>query len=52
MVGKVIYWELCQKLKFDHTDKWYMHNPESDLEKETHKHFGDFDIQTDHRILI
>ena len=19
--------ELCKKLKFDHTNKWYMHNP-------------------------
>ena len=24
-VGKVIHWELLKKLKFDHTDKWYMH---------------------------
>ena len=30
-VGKVIYRELCKKLKFDHTSKWYMHNPESVL---------------------
>ena len=22
----MIYWELCKKLKFDHTNKWYMHN--------------------------
>ena len=29
MVGKGIYWELCEKLKFDHTNKWYMYNPES-----------------------
>ena len=26
-VGKVIYWEMCKKFKFDHTKKWYMHNP-------------------------
>ena len=26
-VGKVIYWEMCKKFKFDHTNKWYMHNP-------------------------
>ena len=25
--GKVIHWELCKKLKFEHTKKWYMHNP-------------------------
>ena len=23
-VGKVIHWELCKKLKFDHTTKWYI----------------------------
>ena len=26
-VGKVIQWEMCKKCKFDHTNKWYMHNP-------------------------
>ena len=36
-VGKVIYWELCKKLKFDHTARWYMQKPESVLENETHK---------------
>ena len=23
-VGEVNHWELCKKLKFDHTNKWYM----------------------------
>ena len=50
-VEKVIHWELCKKLKFDHTNKWYMHNPESVLENETHKLIWDFEIQTDHQIL-
>ena len=36
-VGKVIHWELRKKFTFDHTNKWYMHNPESVLENETHK---------------
>ena len=49
-VGKVIHWELCKKLKFDHTNKWYMHNLETVLENETHKLFLDFDIQTDYLI--
>ena len=49
-VGKVIHRELCKKLKFDHTKKWYMHNPESVLENETHKLLWDFDIKTDHQI--
>ena len=49
-VGKVNHWELCKKLKYDHANKWYMHNPESVLENETHKLLGDFEIQMDHLI--
>ncbi len=49
-VSKVIHWELCKKLKFDHTNKWYMHNTESVQGNETHKLFRDFDIQTDYLI--
>ena len=49
-MGKVINWELCKKLKFDHTNKWYMHNPESALENKTHKPLWDFWLQTDHLI--
>ena len=37
MVGKVILWELCKKLKFEHTNKWYMHNPEIVLESDTQR---------------
>ena len=47
---KEIYSELCKKIKFDHTNKWYMHNPESVLENERHKLLWDFEIQTDHLI--
>ena len=43
-VGKVIHWELCKKLKFDHTTKWYMHKSESFLENEMHKILWDFDF--------
>ena len=50
-VGKVIHWELCKKLKFDHTTKWYMHKPESILENEAYKILWDFEIQTNHLIL-
>ena len=49
-VDKVIHRELCQKLKFDHTNKWYIHNQESILENKTHKILWDFEIQTDHLI--
>ena len=44
-MGKVIHWELCKKWKFDHTNNWYMHNPESVLENDTHKLLWDFVIQ-------
>ena len=49
-VGKVIYWEMCKKFKFDHAKKWYMLNPAPVLENDTHKLLWDFDIQTDHLI--
>ena len=51
-MGKVIYWELSKKLKFDHTTKWYMYKLESVLEKQTHKILWSFEIQTDHRVII
>ena len=37
-------------LKFDHTKKWYKHNPEYVVENETHKLRSDFEIPTDHKI--
>ena len=43
-VGKVIHWELSKRFK------WYMYNPESILENETHKLPWDFDIQKNHVI--
>ena len=49
-IGKVIHWEMCKKLEFDHTNKWYTHNPAPVLENVTHKLLWDFDIQTDHII--
>ena len=41
---------MCKKFKFDHTNKWYLHNPASILENDTHKLLWDFDIQMDHLI--
>ena len=49
-VGKVCHWELCKKLKSDHTNKGYMHNPASVLENETHEIPWYFEIKTDHLI--
>ena len=45
---EVIHWEMRKKFKFDHANQWYMHNPASVLENDTHKLLWDFDIQTDH----
>ena len=39
-VGKVIHWEMCKKFKFDHTNKWYMHNPAPILENDTQTPMG------------
>ena len=50
LVGKVIHWKLCKKLKFDHTNKWSMYNTEPVPENERHKILWDFEIQTDHLI--
>ena len=49
-VGKVIHWEMCRKFLFNHTNKWYMHNPAPVQEKDSHKLQWDFNIQTDHQI--
>ena len=49
-VGKVIHWEMSKKFKFDHANKWYVHNTAPVLENGTHKLRWDFDIQTDHLI--
>ena len=35
-VGKEIHWEMCKKFKFDHANKWYIHNPAPVLENNTH----------------
>ena len=49
-VEKMIHWELCKRFKLEQTNKWYMNNPESDQENETHKLLLDFEIKTDHLI--
>ena len=41
---------MCKKFKFDHANKWYIHNAASVLENDTHKLLWDFEIQTDHLI--
>ena len=36
----------CERLKFDHTTKWYMHEPGPILENKKHKILRNFEIQT------
>ena len=50
LVEKVIHWELCKKMKFHHTDKFYKHKSESILKNEMHKILWDFGILTNHLI--
>ena len=49
-MGKVIHREMDKKFRFDHSNKWHMHNPAAVLENDTHKLLWDFDEQTDHLI--
>ena len=44
-VGKMINWELCKKLKFDYTDKSFMHNQESVPDNKTLKFLWSFEMQ-------
>ena len=46
----MIHWEMCKRFKFDHTNKWYMHNPAPVLENNTHELLWEFNIHTDHLI--
>ena len=46
----MIHSELSKELKFDHTNKGYVHNPASVPENETHKLLWDFEIKMDHLI--
>ena len=49
-VRQVTNRELHEKFKFDITNKWYMHNPKSVLEIETHKPLLAFEIQIEYLI--
>ena len=49
-LGKIVHWKLARKCNFVVVNKWYEHEPESDLENEDYKILWDFSIQTDHVI--
>ena len=63
-VGKVIYSELCKRLKFNYITNWYDHKQESELENKMDKIFKspdfvlkrtwyvDFAIQVNHGVKI
>ena len=34
-IGKMIDWEMCKQFKFDHANKWYMHNQAPLVEYDT-----------------
>ena len=46
----MIHWESWKGLKFDHTDKWYIHKPESVQKNEMHGNIWDFQIKKDQQI--
>ena len=46
-MGNVMHKEMFKKWKFDHANKWYVHNRASIQENDTHKFQWNFDIQTD-----
>ena len=41
---------MCRKFQFDHTNKWYLHNPAPVQENDTHKLLCDYNIETYHLI--
>ena len=50
-MGQVIHWVLCKKFKFDHTNEWYLNNPESVLENETIKLLWDVNPEKKENLL-
>ena len=49
-VEKVIHWELCERLRFYHTDNWYIHKQESAQENKMYKILWNFELQTTHSV--
>ena len=49
---KGIHWELYKRLQFCHTDKCYMHKPESVLEYKMHEILWDFAIGMSPSLLL
>ena len=50
LVGKLINWELCKRIKFETTNEWYMLKPEFVPETEAPRILLDLEIQVDHSI--
>ena len=43
-MGTVVHWEMFKRLRFDLTNKWYMHKLEFILENEMNKFLRNFGI--------
>ena len=51
-VKTMVNCELCKRLKFNNTNKWYLPKIDSVLENDTHKILGYFEKQTDYLISV
>ena len=51
-IHKELYNDMCNKLKFNNTTKWYVHKQKSSMENVTRKILWDSEIQTDHLTSI
>ena len=49
-VGKMTHWGLCETLKFDHTDKWFMQKQESVTENKLHEILEDIKLKMNETI--
>ena len=48
---RVIHLELGKQVKFDHSEKWFMHKPEIIKENKNYYVLSDFEIKMNHPIL-
>ena len=36
-VARMVHWKLCEKINFEKSEKWYLHNPQTVTENVNHK---------------
>ena len=49
-VAKKVHWDICRKNGLEHSEKWYEHAPEGEVEKEEIEILWDINIQCDNLI--